>query len=145
MLLVLFSHLFLLKAIYIYISLFLSVYPGASRFPLLEIQLMDSHRSNSAPVTEEREECFLLKINAQKGRLSRSFLPFIASLKGSTSHRPFPSRHRQLRDAALLPVDPAGFAASRGGTMPPLPSLSPSVVPDIVEGLPPVGLVEFLG
>lgn len=99
--------------------MFFSVYAGASRFPLLEIQPMDSYCSNSVPVTEEvGEECFLLKINPQESQLSRPFLPFIAGLKGSASHRPFPSRRWQLRDAALLPTELARSLLPVPGAVP---------------------------
>ena len=61
--------------------MFLSVHQGAIRFPLLEIQPMDSHCSNLSPVTEELgEECFLLKINA--GRLAmKNFSAFHCQIR----------------------------------------------------------------
>lgn len=77
MLLALCSHLFLLRPIYKYVSS--SVFTQEQALSPLEIQPVDSHRSNPAPVAEEvGEECFSLKINAGQSRLPRPFLLFTA-------------------------------------------------------------------
>lgn len=96
---VLFSHLFFLNPIQMCVSQCL---PRSEQI---------STAGNSAPGFPARQfraggsgggrGMLLAKNKTREGRLARPFLPSIASLKGSTSHHPFPCRRRQRRDAAV--------------------------------------------